>query len=359
MTTAIVNNYQPHVGIGKYCFNLFERLREMGKDVEMVYLESSDNPYKERKGVTKIEQRFNLPFLNKTLSWYYYFPGKIPKGFDLYHLSSTFLSKVAKYRKPCIITHMDVAPLILKDYPVHMKYFFKKSMKFYKSVDKIIAISEKSKKELIELKNIPEDKVTAINLGYDERSYRPAEKKKCRKLLGLPEDKSIILNVGSEEGRKNVETLLKSVHISKQGLGEEPILVRIGNKNKKTEKLKKGIDVRHYSGIPEENMHLFYNSADAFVFPATYEGGIAYPPMEAMACGTPTIVTEELDVFRGGVSIMENPFDSTALSEKIVEILTKKRIHNKMSKRALEKAREFTLGREADKTYKVYEEMAS
>lgn len=359
MTTAIVNNYQPHVGIGKYCFNLFERLREMKKDVEMIYLESSDNPYRERKGITKVKQGLNLPFLNKTLSWYYYFPKRIPEGFDLYHLSSTFLSKVSKYRKPCVITHMDVAPVILKDYPFHMKYFFSKSMDFYKNVDKIIAISEKSKKELIEMKSIPENKVTAINLGYDERFYRPVEKEKCRKLLGLPVEKKIILNVGSEEGRKNVKTLLDSLQVLRQETGDDFTLVRIGSRNKKLEKLKKGIDVKHYSGIPEENMHLFYNSADVFVFPATYEGGIAYPPMEAMACGTPTIVTEELDVFGGGAFVMKYPFDSNALAEKIAEILTKKSLWNKMSKHALEKAKEFTLDREAKATYKIYEELIS
>ena len=172
MPIAIINNYQPHIGIGKYCFNLFEKLRGMRKDVDMIYLESKDNPYPESKGIVKVRQSVNLPVLNKTFSWYYYFPSRLPRGYDLYHVSSQYLARIAKFKRPCIVTHMDTAPLLLK-YPLHLKFFVRRVMKFYKQADRIIAISEKSKKELAGLNIIPEEKITAINLGYDERVYKP------------------------------------------------------------------------------------------------------------------------------------------------------------------------------------------
>jgi len=354
MTIAIINNYQPHIGIGKYCFNLFEKLRILKKDVDMIYLESKDNPYPESGGIVKVKQGFNLPALNKTFSWYYYFPPRLPRGYDLYHVSSQYLARIAKFRRPCIVTHMDTAPLLFK-YPVHLRFFVKRVMKYYRQADRIIAISEKSKAELAGLNIIPEEMITAINLGYDERVYKPASRERCRERLGLPKDKKIILYVGSEEERKNVPTLLKALRLlKKQSI--DFMFIRIGGTDPANGPLKAGLDVRHYHGIPESDMPLFYNSADVFVFPATYEGGIAYPPLEAMACGTPTVVTDELDVFKDGTVTMK-PHDSAALAKIILSILTEPDVHNKLSKAALETAARFTLTKEVTETYRVYEDV--
>jgi glycosyltransferase involved in cell wall biosynthesis len=354
MTVAIINNYQPHIGIGKYCFNLFERFRTQNKDVDMVYLESRDNPYQAGSGIVKVKQFFNLPLLNKTLSWYYYFPPKIPRGYDLYHVTSQFLARIAKFRRPCVITHMDAAPLLFK-YPQHLKFFVRMAMKHYRNAERIIAISEKSKSELVGFNIVPEEKITAINLGYDERVYMPMNKEECRQKLKLPKEKKIILYIGSEEERKNVPTLLKALHVLKDDL-EDFVLVRVGSIDPANDYLKKGLVVRHFKGIPEHDMPIFYNAADAFVFPATYEGGIAYPPLEAMACGIPTVVTDELDVFKEGTVNMK-PYDANGLADIIMKILSNKQHHRKLSKAALETASRFTLKKEVNDTYSIYEDV--
>lgn len=358
MTIGIVNNCLPHVGKGKYCFNLMDKLREMKKDVGMIYLESKDNPIPDMEGIAKVKQRFNLPVFNKTFSWYYYFPKRIPKGYDLYHLTSGSLCKIAKYRKPSVLIHMDVAPLHFKEYPFHMRYLVKKTLQFYNEVERIIAISERSKDELVEMGVVPGGMVDVVHIGYDENVYKPMPKEACRKRLGLPLDKKILLNVGSEEERKNVTTLLKALHILKKDLPDF-LLIRIGQREGEDAGLKKGLNIKHLGGIPEEQMPLFYNAADVFPFPATYEGGIAYPPLEAMACGVPTVVTEELDVFREGSLIMKNPYDAEELAKMILEILTKPELHKKLSRAALNTAKRFTLTKEAKGTYKVYEEVLS
>ena len=78
-----------------------------------------------------------------------------------------------------------------------------------------------------------------------------------------------------------------------------------------------------------------------------------------MACGIPTVVTEELDVFREGSLIMKNPYDAEELAKMILEILTKPELHKKLSRVALNTAKRFTLTKEAKGTYKVYEEVLS
>jgi len=253
-----------------------------------------------------------------------------------------------------VVTHMDIAPLRFR-YPLHLKLFVKKVMKYYSQADRIIAISEKSKAELAGLNIVPADMIQAINLGYDERVYRPLSKEKCREKLGLPMDKKIILNVGSEEARKNVPTLLNALRKLRKDVPDF-MFIRIGSTDPANEPLKAGLDVRHYRGIPESDMPLFYNAADVFAFPATYEGGIAYPPLEAMACGLPTVITEELDVFRDGAITME-PYDPAALAKTILRVLSEPRFHRRLSAAGLKTAGRFTLEKEASETCKVYEEV--
>lgn len=115
MKIAIVNSFHPFVGLGKYAFNLFYRLSKMNKDIEMVYFENNKNKIKESdKRIKIIRQKINVPVFNNTLSSYFYFPYKIPKNYELYHLTSQYLARISKYVNTSIITHMDLAPLFFR-----------------------------------------------------------------------------------------------------------------------------------------------------------------------------------------------------------------------------------------------------
>mgnify|MGYP001593241463 CR=1 FL=1 len=213
---GLVNNFAPKTGIGKYSFNLFEQAKKT-IDMEMIYLESKDNKIPESTGIKKIKQPFNFPVFNKSISWYFYFPKKIPSGYKLYHLSSQFLAKTAKFRKPCIVTHMDLAPLLFpKDYPFITRVLLSKTLQYYSDMEKIITISENAKNELVKMGFAEKEKVTAIPLGFDPKIFKPKDKQESRRELNLPLEKKIILNIGSEEPRKNIPCLLKACHLLKK-----------------------------------------------------------------------------------------------------------------------------------------------
>jgi glycosyltransferase involved in cell wall biosynthesis len=356
MKVALVSVAPPYSGIGKYAFNLFQRFYDQGRDIDMLYCDAEGNMEFDHSRIKVLRPRFRWPFKGKTLlPQYYYFPRVIPREYDVYHVTVEGLSRVAKFRKPCIITHMDLAPLFMPQmYPFALRMWEKLTLRYYKDADRIIAISEGSRGELLELGIVPPEKIRVVHHGYDERLYHPVPKTEARERLGLPQDKKIILNVGSEDPRKDVPSLLKAVYKVQREI-PDAMLVRVGAADSANEALKRQISVKQYQGIPEAQMPLFYNSADLFAFPSIYEG-FGLPVIEAMACGIPTIVTSALKLFHSCCAVVPVQ-NADALAASICEILTDSQRQIGLSLSALEEAKKYTLSQEVDETYKVYQEI--
>lgn len=358
MKVAIITPAHPYSGIGKYAFNLFERLYRQDRDIYMLYCETPSASLEcDHDRIKVLKQRFPWPFKGRNLlPQYYYFPSRIPRQYDIYHVTVGGLSRVAKFRSPTVITHMDIAPLLFpKMYPLLFRIWCKLVLRHYKNAQKIIAISEKSRDELLSLGIVPEERIKVVHLGYDEELYQPMPKQEARRRLGFLQEGKIILNVGTEDVRKDIPALLKAVYNLQQTMSDL-ILLRVGETDRANEELKKQIMIKQYQDIPEAQMPLFYNSADVFAFPSIYEGGIAYPPMEAMACGIPTIVTSALKLFQDGCAMVPAQ-DADALTVTMREVLTSPERCAQLSSAALKEAQKYTLSREADETYKVYEEV--
>jgi hypothetical protein len=109
-------------------------------------------------------------------------------------------------------------------------------MHFIRHADRIISISEYTKKDLLRFIDVDPRKVRVIYYGVDHELFKPRDKLEARRRLELPSDRPIILNVGSEEPRKNIPILLKSF---KELLNSVPdaLLVRVGERTARIEKL--------------------------------------------------------------------------------------------------------------------------
>jgi glycosyltransferase involved in cell wall biosynthesis len=346
---ALINDYPENTGIGKYAFNLFNELKKK-IDVEMIFLGDTEKKEKIRSLGTGI----SFPILKKTLNSHYFYPKRIPKEYDLFHASNQFLARIANHRKPSIVTCMDMIPLTLKkDYPFAMRIFIESSMKAMNKAEKIIAISDFTKKELTEKFGVEEKKIKTIHLGYDKKIFKKKNKNKARKKLGLNKNKTYLLNVGSEEKRKNVHELIKAV----KDLDVE--LIRVGEQRTTTKKLiqKENIqNVSYTKNISDDKLAEYYNAVDLSVFPSTHEG-FGLPILEAMACNCPVLTTKYASIpeITGKLPVVLEKINETEIKEKIKEVLENKSLKNSLKKRGLKKAKKFSWKKTAKETLKVYE----
>lgn len=360
MKVALINDFMPSTGIGNYAFSLFEELKK-SQDIEMVFLNSGRHGI-EKDGVSIINSPVSLPVLNKTLHNVLFFPKKIPKGFDLYHCSNQFIAGISKHSRPCIVSCMDVIPkAIPKGYPSTLRFFLDNAMKQIDGAEKIIAISEFTKLELIKHYKIAEGKISTVYLGFDEKIFKPRKKPFARKNLGIPLDGKIVLNVGSEEDRKNIPTLLKAIAIAKKSIPEIK-LIRVGEQKQSTKQLIKKLDleknIQYFNKISLEKLGLFYNSADVFAFTSYYEG-FGLPLLEAMASGIPSISTNRASIpeIAGNATETFDCFNEMDLAEKILKLSSDGKKSKILAKKGLLRSKKFSWKKCAKKTLKVYHEV--
>jgi glycosyltransferase involved in cell wall biosynthesis len=107
--------------------------------------------------------------------------------------------------------------------------------------------------------------------------------------------------------------------------------------------------------IPDADLSAIYSGATAFVYPSLYEG-FGLPPLEAMQCGTPVITsnTSSLPEVVGDAGIQIDPKDEDALCQAIIELLNDSELRKTLSKKGIDRSRQFSWSKCADETVKVY-----
>lgn len=355
---AFVNSYERYTGLGKYAFSTLERMKDLGHDIPMIFLKYADGkPLESPAPARVIRQRRAFPKYNALLAHYFYFPKRIPAEYELYHLGCQYYAKSLKTLKKCVLTHMDVAPLVLPQFysPVE-RLFYRLFLKLYSLALKIIVLSEQSRGEVLRFSKIPEDKIHVIPLGYDENMYKPQSKNRCRDQLNLPQNAKIVLYVGREHSpRKNTRALLHAMNaLSKSVPGL--MVLKVGASDPRNNDLKQSIHIREIYNVPENLMPVIYNASDIFIFPSLYEGGCAYPPLEAMACGIPAIVSEECKVYGEGAMVVDAAAPEN-IKNRAEEILGDKTLREKYSQSALIEAKKYTLTQHAQRVLNLYKEI--
>jgi glycosyltransferase involved in cell wall biosynthesis len=228
---------------------------------------------------------------------------------------------------------------------------------FFKGVERcnhLITGSEYTRNEIMEIMGVPGEKITVIHHGVDHERFKEYPQQQCRvfaKKAGLPE--KFILFVGTLEPRKNLEGLLKAYEVLPDPLKREYRLVIAGGKGWKDEGLRNALhgmekDVHLTGYTPDHELPLLYNLASVFVYPSLYEG-FGIPPIEAMACGCPVVVSNvtAMPEVCGNAAIYCNTLDPEDIRNKIEAILEDKTLRNDMAKRGIEKARTYTWERSA------------
>lgn len=288
-------------------------------------------------------------------------------GLDIVHYPDTI--PAAGGARRCVITIHDLHYL-------HFPQFMTESSRRYyagqirwatRRADHILVSSQATCHDLMTLLDVPENKITVHMLGVNAR-FQPVEPsliEACRTRHGLPS--AYLLFVGTFEPRKNLPTLLQAYHLLRQALPDVPPLVLAGRRGWLFE------DIFHAAhdlalddclvwreNFPADDLPALYSGALALALPSYYEG-FGLTALEAMACGTPPVVSNRssLPEVVGAAGLLVNPDDPAHLAEALRRLVEDTTLRERLRAAGLTRAREFTWRRTAEIVRTVYDRVMS
>ena len=233
------------------------------------------------------------------------------------------------------------------------KTFYKEKKNSHKkeilnSADKIICISNNTKKDLLNYYDIKEKKINVIYLGY------PDKKKNLQKIF----DFQYILYVGTRWKYKNFENLLKAISLSNYLKKNFKLVAFGGGKfNKNEENLLKKYNLKNVFQIEgdETKLHSCYKYASLFVYPTKYEG-FGLPILESFLyeCPVACSYNSSLPEVAGNAAIYFNPDYPDDICDKIEMILTSSKTREELKKKSYLQLKKFSWSKCAKETYEFY-----
>lgn len=275
---------------------------------------------------------------------------------DIFFMPNINIGPVSDWCKK-IITFHDLS------YEIYPEHFSIKRRWWHKFIDpqrrakeayKIIAISDSTKNDLINLYDISPEKIKVIYSGVDEK-FQPVlwsdvRLARIKQKYHLPD--FFILYFGAIEPRKNIIGLIKAFeqlkdrHNNKKNLK----LVIAGIKGWLFDKIIKTAKDSRYAGdiiftgfVEDQDKLYVYNLASVFVYPSFYEG-FGFPPLEAMACGLPTITSHvsSLPEVVGNGAIMIDPYNTDEITQAMDLCLSSEDLKSELKERGLTQAKKFS-----------------
>lgn len=336
----MINNQPLNTGIGIYSSCLFESMKKiMGNEI---CLRSISN----KESFTLMSRMFYYTSLFFGLG----------KNYNLYHFTDPMACFAARRYRPSIVTVHDLVPYLSRTNP-ELNFAMKFNMRYLNECRRIICISRNTKKDLLRIFDVEQEKISVVYNGVNHETFKPRNRKIARKVLNLPVDKKILLNVGTETPRKNIPTLIRVI---KQLDCENLLLIRVGCKSKDSSRLIKSLNLEKniiYLRPSNKQLPLFYNAADIYVSPSFYEG-FGLTILEAMASGCPVIAGNNSSIpeIVGGSGVLLDAFDVNGFSEKIVDLFSNRKVRDKVAKKCYERSKLFSWDKCARETLEVYED---
>ena len=225
-----------------------------------------------------------------------------------------------------------------------------------KKSDQIITVSAFSRDEIVKYTGLSPDKISIIHNGVDHNLFSPVSDSDLKQAVcqkyELPD--KFLLFVGNVKPHKNLLTLINAFDQIRDKLPDHTLLI-VGKKEgfitgdgslydriRQSPTLEDRISFTGF--VDSEDLPVIYSLADLFVFPSLYEG-FGLPPLEAMACGCPALVSDRASIPEacGNAATYVNPENSTALAKAMLDLLNMSMVEKeKMVKTGMARASDFT-----------------
>lgn len=320
-------------GVANYTKNLALELQE-DSDLEMVFFFSALR--KSYRGGLKNVKKFRLPpslfevLFNRIRNvGIEKFIGPV----DIFH-SSDWVQPPTKAKK--VTTYHDVVALKFPQWsnPKIMAVNKRRLKIVENEIDKVIAVSNSTKNDLLETSNLRSGQIEVIYEGVSE-DFKPASEKEInafKRKYNLPEN--FVLATG--------------------GIGERKNLKRIKEAAKSYNLVTTFVDIT----VSDEELPVLYSSAQCLVYTTLYEG-FGLPVLEAMSCGTPVITSNvsSLPEIAGDAALLTDPENVSKIRKSMEDVLTDNELRKELVKKGIKRAAEFTWEKTALETAKVYKSL--
>lgn len=236
---------------------------------------------------------------------------------------------------------------------------------YCRRADAILSNSRLTTDDFVRILGVPETKIKTVLLAPDDAFKKitdQAELQATRQEYGLPE--RFMLSVVKYDPRKNVPNLLESFRICRERTECKLVVVGLGCEKYRKEcaLVEKGIDedVLFLGWVANEQLPALYSLADFLYFPSVYEE-FGIPTVEAMACGTPVVVskTGALPELAGDAGILVDPSDPSDMANAIWRMWTDDVFRADRAERALRRAKSFSWEKCARETLDLLEEVGT
>jgi glycosyltransferase involved in cell wall biosynthesis len=258
-------------------------------------------------------------------------------------------------RTPGVVTIHDLAFLRFPEryLPGRRRYLRAFTRWSARGARRVLASSENTKRDIVELLGVPEERVKVVYLGVEDR---------LRLAHGLPEH--FFLYLGTLEPRKNLVRLLDA-YAQARHAGVDWPLVLAGGKGWLYEEIFTRVRALHLEScvrfpgyVLYEDLPLWYNAAGVFVYPSLYEG-FGLPVAEAMACGCPVLTARNssLPEVAGDAAILVDGESMEALSQGLIRLTADRALRQSLGQQGRQQAARFTWQRTAAEVLAVYDEV--
>lgn len=351
-------------GIGRYCYELSKAIYEQHKiDFKIVIREEDKGLFSFAdmedlivvKGIANAKQRnfyeqFKLPKLV-----YKKYPDAI------IHYPDTMAPIFAKNK--VIITVHDLAFKSLKHAFTWKTTLWKNFITnlSIKKADKIIAITEFAKSEILKYYPMVNNKITVVYNGFNDFSKDTINLNNVNeKILSLKNNK-YIFTVSTISPRKNIDGLIKSFDLIKNKICDYKLVVAgkngwlYENVYKLVDELKLKERVIFTGGVNDDELKFLYKNSTLFVYPSFYEG-FGLPPLEAMSFKIPCVVSNKSSIPEvvGELAIKVNPNNIKEIASSIIKLVEDDILRNELILKSIDGVKKFSWHKCAREMIDVY-----
>ncbi len=267
-----------------------------------------------------------------------------------------------------VVTVHDIIPILAwkglvpgLSYP-HNPLLFKYATRYLNTARAVMADSENTKRDLVAHCGVDDSRITVVHLGIDER-FAPMKdglRRAARASFGFSDSSTPAILIVGNQSYKNHRTCFKALSRVEASTDRSMQLVSLGGDaddgNRFLEESPLRRPVIYLRNLSVERLAQLYNAVDLLLFPSLYEG-FGWPPLEAMASGTPVVTSNAASLVEvtGDAALALRPDDDEGIANAIRSLVEDPALRAALVERGFRNARRFTWARCGAAVAEVYD----